>query len=83
MIGLGETMPIKSVLLTLDEQKKWNRRRDFLLTKLEKVRKRRRVVLRELERANRRLAQFDRVMASMKEAAVPREISTVRIESMR
>ncbi|MFQ5910714.1 MAG: hypothetical protein ACE5IJ_08365 [Thermoplasmata archaeon] len=76
-------MPIKSVLLTLDEQKKWNRRRDFLLTKLEKVRKRRRVVLRELERANRRLAQFDRVMASMKEAAVPREISTVRIESMR
>ncbi|MCJ2512231.1 MAG: hypothetical protein LN409_02625 [Candidatus Thermoplasmatota archaeon] len=83
MIGLGDKMPVKSVLITLEEQKKWKRRRDFLQTKLESVKKRKRAVLRELERVNKQMARFDKRMASLKEAAVPREISTVRIESMR
>jgi hypothetical protein len=83
VIGLGEKMPVKSVLITLEEQKKWKRRRDFLQNKLESVRRRKRTVLRELERVNKQLARFDKRMASLKEAAVPREISTARIESMR
>ena len=76
-------MPIKSVLITLEEQKKWKRRRDFLQSKLERVRRRKQAVLRELQRVNKHLARFDKRMASLKEAAVPREISTARIESMR
>ena len=76
-------MPIKSVLITLEEQKKWKRRRDFLQSKLESVRRRKQAVLRELQRVNKHLARFDKRMASLKEAAVPREISTARIESMR
>jgi predicted nucleic acid-binding Zn-ribbon protein len=76
-------MPVKSVLIALEEQKKWKRRRAYLQSKLERVRKRRQGVLLELERVNRKLARFDKRMASLKEAAVPREISTVRIESMR
>ncbi|MEE9340717.1 MAG: hypothetical protein V3V21_03535 [Thermoplasmata archaeon] len=76
-------MPIKSVLITLEEQKKWKRRRDLLQNKLESVKRRKQAVLRELERVNRQVARFDKSMASLKEAAVPREISTARIESMR
>lgn len=76
-------MPVKSVLITLEEQKKWRRRRDFLQSKLESIRKRRQAVLQKLERVNKQMARFDKRMASLKEAAVPREISTMRIESMR
>ncbi|MFQ6106295.1 MAG: hypothetical protein ACE5QF_01715 [Thermoplasmata archaeon] len=76
-------MPLRNVLMTLEEQRKWKRRKDFLQTKLERVRRKKRVVLKELENVNRQLVRFDRVMASVKEAAVPREISMVRIESMR
>lgn len=76
-------MPVKSVLITLEEQKKWKRRRDFLQNKLKSVRRRKQTLLRELERVSKQLARFDRRMASLKEAAVPREISTARIESMR
>jgi chromosome segregation ATPase len=76
-------MPVKSVLIALEEQKKWKKRREFLQKKLERIRKRKRGVLEELERVNRRLARFDKRMASLKEAAVPREVPTVRIESMR
>ncbi len=76
-------MPVKSVLITLEEQKKWKRRRDFLQSKLESVRRRRQAVLQKLERVNKQMARFDKRMASLKEAAVPREISTMRIESMR
>ncbi|MCK4367541.1 MAG: hypothetical protein KAU99_06015 [Thermoplasmata archaeon] len=76
-------MPVKSVLITLEEQKKWKRRRDFLQSKLESIRRRRQAVLQKLERVNKQMARFDKRMASLKEAAVPREISTMRIESMR
>ena len=76
-------MPVKSVLIALEEQRKWKRRRDYLQSKLDLVRKRKQDVSKELEDVNRRLARFDRRMASLKEAAVPREVSSIRIESMR
>ena len=76
-------MPVKSVLIALEEQEKWKRRKDFLQRKLERVRQKRSEALRRLEQVNRQLARVDKVMASLKEAAVPREVSTVRIESMR
>ncbi|MFQ6129013.1 MAG: hypothetical protein ACE5QW_08950 [Thermoplasmata archaeon] len=76
-------MAIKSVLITLEEQKKWKKRRDFLQTKLERIRNQKQAILEKLEHVNKQLARFDKVMASLKETTVPQEISTMRIESMR
>lgn len=76
-------MPVKSVLIALEEQKKWKRRKEFLQGKLDRVRNKKSDTLKRLGQVNRQLARVDKVMASLKEAAVPREVSTVRIESMR
>lgn len=76
-------MPVKSVLIALEEQKKWKKRKDYLQTKLEDVRRRKREIVEQLEFVNKQLARFDKVMASLKEEAIPPGISAMRIESMR
>lgn len=76
-------MPVKSVLIALEEQKKWKKRKGYLQTKLEDVRKRKRKILEQLEFVNKQIARFDKGMASLKEEAIPPGISAVRIESMR
>lgn len=76
-------MPVKSVLIALEEQKKWKKRKDYLQTKLEDVRRRKREIVEQLEFVNKQLARFDKVMASLKEEAIPPRISAMRIESMR
>jgi hypothetical protein len=81
--GIGEIMPVKSVLIALEEQKKWKKRKEFLQTKLENVRRKKRAILEQLEFVNKQLTRFDKVMASLKETAIPPGVSAMRIESMR
>lgn len=59
------------VLLALEEQRKWRERRDRLRARLRQLQRRKTSLAKELDRARRKVSEFNTLLSNLKTQLVP------------
>ena len=65
-------MDSSSVLLAIEEQKKWRERRKRIQDRIRQLNRRRNTLAKELERVRRKVVEYNRLLASLKDSLLQR-----------
>lgn len=65
-------MDSSSVLLAIEEQKKWRERRKRIQERIRQLNRRRNTLSKELDRVRRKVGEYNKLLANLKESLLQR-----------